>query len=70
MTLRRRSPGILGEVTAAYETGFDYYPSEGFVVPGSDIEDRDGMGFHVVCGVMYNTTISWVPNASVGIKLR
>ena len=48
MTLRRRSPGILGEVTAAYETGFDYYPSEGFVVPGSDIEDRDGMGFHVV----------------------
>ena len=47
VTIRRLSPGIPEEV-AATEAGFDYYPSEGFVVPGSDIEDRDEMGFHAV----------------------
>ena len=32
---------------------------------------RTGMEWDsMLFGVMYSTTISWVPNASVGIKLR
>ena len=41
VTIRRVPQGIAS-------AGFDFHPSEGFVVPGSDIEDRDGTGFHAV----------------------
>ena len=39
-------PGVGDEIpgtVAAAEAGFEYFPSEGFVVPGSDVEDRDGL---------------------------
>ena len=47
--------------------GFDYHPSEGFVVPGSDIEDRDGTGFHAVLEL--HTTIS-ICTKWFGCKLK
>ena len=33
-------PGMVAAAEA--DAGFAYFPSEGFVVPGSDVEDRDG----------------------------